>query len=199
LQAEIIVRLLKELGVIRLLKKLTTPEIWVHTAVPIIPFAGLTAKKAYILWPPLGSLNVYAAVMASVLLATLCPLLPSLISTRAAAKRWILASAIVAAVCFSGYGFLVGRYIVPANPPGKGTQYQSVGYERTQAAQIRYPGISNEALLEKVPLNDAGIEQAWTAQSVYWVRLSLFFSYVLALGSVNFAAASRRRMASLRR
>jgi hypothetical protein len=143
-------------------------------------------------------LEVFGAFFATTFVAAVGEMLPSVLRYKEQARRCIIGGFLVAFVCLSVFGFLVGRFVISVDTPDNGRQYRSVGYSRTAAAQQSFPDIPNEELLKKTPLNDAGIKEAWTSSSIDNVRWAMFLSNVIGLSSLNFAIGSARRIRSLK-
>jgi hypothetical protein len=136
-------------------------------------------------WPPLGSIELFAATIATLLILAF-GYLPSITEGKAKLRRGARRAIIVAVVAIFVYVGLLAKFVkgVPTNDYG--TQYRSIGYQRTPAALSEAPNTSDVKLLETVTLDDKGIEEAWTPFSVWIVRLGLFVSYVGGLGALSY-------------
>jgi hypothetical protein len=136
-------------------------------------------------WPPLGSVELFAAAIAT-LLITAFGYLPSLTEGKAKSKRYARWSILVSVFAIVIYVGLLAKFVKEIPTTDYGIQYRSIGYTRTPAALTKAPNTSDVQLLEIVPLDDAGIEKAWTPFSVWIVRLALFVSYVSGLGALGY-------------
>jgi len=143
-----------------------------------------------LLWPPIGSVAVYASGIATMFVG----LIGSLIKFSRRSPSSILKFSLSAAfIALCGYVILLSTYVKGVETPNNGTQYRAVGNKRTDLAKVCYPNEvspSDEELLKCGGLNEGDIERMWTASSVRLIRLSLFLSYVVVLGSLNLAAAA---------
>jgi hypothetical protein len=166
---------------------------WILT---VLPLAGyLIAKKVpsvHLVWPPLGSIEAFAAGLAMALTA-LFGRIPRLFRTKGGAKKAVVVAVLVAVVSLVAYCALLSKYVVKIETPNSGTQYRSIGSEVTPKARHMFPDEPPERILEIAGLDDADIEQMWTPSSVHRARLELFVSYLLCLAAINFAAASYAR------
>jgi len=174
---------------------------WIARGVLVLlPLAGYLpslTKNAlsapHILWPPIGSVVEYASGIATVFVG----LIGSLSKLSRRSPDMVFKAAVLAAfLALFAYGFLLSTYVKGVETPNNGTQYRTVGTERTGLAKVCYPNESNpsdEELLKCGGLNDGDIERMWTPSSVRWVRFDLFLSYVALLGSLNLAIAAAPR------
>lgn len=136
-------------------------------------------------WPPLGSVELFAAAIAT-LLITAFGYLPSLTEGKAKSKRYARWSIVLAVLAIFTYVGLLAKFVKEVPTNDYGIQYRSIGYQRMPAALAEALNTSDVELLEMVPLDDSGIEKAWTPFSVWIVRLGLFISYVGGLGALSY-------------
>jgi hypothetical protein len=136
-------------------------------------------------WPPLGSIELFAAAIATLLISAFS-YLPSTIDEKAKAKHYTTLSIRVAVIAIIIYVGLLAKFVkeVPTNIYG--IQYRSIGYQRTANALSEAPNRDDVELLKMAGLDDAGIEKAWTPFSVWIVRIGLFVSYVGGLGALSY-------------
>jgi len=134
------------------------------------------------LWPPIGSAVVYAAGIAAALVVAIGKL-PLVF--RPKSKAWFVGGLVTTLIALGFYASLLLTYVKGVDTPYNGTQYRAVGKIRTPTAERCPEHTSDEDLLKCGGLEDASIETLWTASSVRQVRLELFISYVLLLGSLN--------------
>jgi hypothetical protein len=66
----------------------------------------------------------------------------------------------------------------------------SIGYQRTEFAQLRYSGVSDVDMLQRTGPTEELIQKLWTRHSIFTVRILLWLFYTLAatcfLGVVSF-------------
>jgi hypothetical protein len=95
---------------------------------------------------------------------------------------------------FAFYVILVQAFVVRLDFTADHTyQYRSVGFRRTELGRSD-PDLKNAPAAEAVKIagtEEEAIETVWEPWSIYIVRFFLFASYVLMLGSLNFALAQR--------
>jgi hypothetical protein len=159
-----------------------------QVAVPAVPAIGCIAKL-HIIWPPLGSIEAYAATLAVAIIAVF-GVLPPKIATETSARAWAVGSALIAIMPLALYASLLVKYVKGVETPHNGTQYRTIGSQLTPLALQTYPGESPENILKQNGLTDGDIEKMWTPASVERARFELFLSYALALGLFNFARGS---------
>src|ERR1700690_1120036 len=82
----------------------------VRFAVTASPFLGLTLGHVSFLWPPLGSLQVFAAGLATVIIYFL-GLVPFQIPTKKAAGRWLVVAVAIAMCSLGFYSQLISLYV----------------------------------------------------------------------------------------
>jgi len=162
------------------------PSRLLRTVIASVPLAGEKLNLPAIVWPPLGSIEAYAARAATGIIAAFAAL-PSLIfRKKSSAKIGAAAGIIVASVSLCFYAHFLTEYVKRIDTPHNGVQYRSVGSTRTELANRNFPGASDEYILQQNGLEDADIKEMWTSASVDRARLDLFISYVLTLASFNF-------------
>lgn len=170
----------------------TKKRLW-QVAVPAVPAIGCIAKL-HIIWPPLGSIEAYAATLAVAIIAVFGAL-PSIVATETNARKWAVGSALLAIMPLALYASFLVKYVKGVETPRNGTQYRTIGSQLTSLALQTYPDESPENILEKNGLTDGDIEKMWTPMSVERARLELFLSYALSLSLFNFARASLAKAA----
>lgn len=170
-------------------------------AVLVPPAAGLVSNiaRSYTsnpaisvipaIWPPLGSIELFAAAIAT-LLITAFSYLPSQIEDRSKARRYTKMALLIAGVAVLVYVGLLAKFVKPVPTTSYGTQYRTIGFERTAKAIREEPNADDVELLQIAGLGDNGIEKAWTPRSVWVVRLGLFVSYVGGFGALSYYFAS---------
>jgi hypothetical protein len=161
-------------------------------SISILPLAGDKIQNVPIIWPPLGSVETYAAGIATATIA-LFAALPALLKTKSVATIGTVVGLFAAALSLVLYANFLLTYVKSVETPHNGTQYRTIGSQRTVRAQQLLPNDSDGQLLEQVGLTDGDIERAWTPDSVKRARLELFASYVAALASINFALGAFAR------
>jgi hypothetical protein len=162
-----------------------------------LPLIGWKLEPLPVVWPPLGSIETYAAPLAATIIAVF-GILPSVFNNNAATKKWMrigvpLAICLAIISLFAYVCFLL-TYVKGVETPNNGTQYRTVGSQRTVIAQ--HPPYSHESdaqILEIVGLTDGDIEKMWTPSSVREARLELFVTYLVGLMSINFVMGSLAR------
>lgn len=158
----------------------------VLSSVPVVG-ASLNHLSGFppILWPPLGSINFYASALATALIASV-GFYPIRSIEKGVWKRRAVFGLIVCVVSLLAYAYFLSTFVKAIETPNNGTQYRTVGSQRTEMALNRFPGATDGQLLRVAGLNDDDIEKMWTPSSVTWARLKLFLSYLFGLTSINF-------------
>ena len=176
----------------------------VRTVLSVLPLTGylpiLTNEKVQtpqILWPPIGSVVIYAAGIAAVLIWAIGEL-PKLSVKKAADRYWFAGGIAAALLSLGWYALLLIAYVKGVETPFNGLQYRTVGSVRTPVADRCTPNKTDQDLLRCGGLEDGDIEELWTPSSVYRVRFELFMSYILVLGSINVVIRSKPRDARAR-
>jgi hypothetical protein len=167
----------------------------IRGAIAVSPLAGYKLQNAPLIWPPLGGLEIYAAGLAVALIGILGAL-PSAFRTKAVAKKWIGYMVVLAFASLISYGYLFSKYVIRVDTPNNGTQYRTIGSERTALGSQAFPTESPEKILEGIRLEDADIKRVWTPSSVDHARFELFISYVASLGFINFLIGAFTRISS---
>src|SRR5579863_9602072 len=142
----------------------------VRALVATLPFAGEKIKNVPPIWPPLGSIETYGAGVATALFL-LFGAAPKLFKNKAQAKAATYAASGLAAISLVVYGGLLSRYVVGVETPKDGTQYRTVGEQRSREAIEKFPALSDAELLHKAGLEDADIERMWTRASLHQARI----------------------------
>lgn|GEM_PF-4670641 len=176
----------------------------VRTTVSVLPLIGylpvLTNEKfqtPQILWPPIGSVVVYAPGIAAVLIWAIGEL-PKLSTKKGAARYWFIGGIATALIALGCYALLLIAYVPGVPTPFNGMQYRTVGSVRTPVADRCTPNKTDQDLLRCGGLEDGDIETLWTPSSVYRIRFELFVSYILVLGSINVVISSKPKSARAR-
>ncbi len=178
-------------------RSVSRTSIGIRWAVALLPFVGYKIQSVPAMWPPIGSLAIYGASSAAALTGAFGKL-PSIFETKATAKKAALCAFAIALFALIAYGFLLSKFVKGVETPNNGVQYRTIGSQRTIEALQIFPGQSDEEILEKAGLNEGDIERMWTPSSVEHAQFGLFISYLVLLGSFNFAVGSYSR-ASARR
>lgn len=168
------------------------PSKLLRAGVALLPLAGDKIQNVPVIWPPLGSIETYAAGLATAIIAIFAAL-PVLFKTKSAAKFGAVVSLLAAVVSLTFYASFLLTYVKGVETPKGSTLYRTLGSQKTAMAEQMFPNYSDEQLLEKAGLTDADIEWAWTPESVKHARLELFISYVAGLASINFAIGAIAR------
>jgi hypothetical protein len=136
---------------------------------------------AAILYPPLGDIDGIAVT------ATIAVLLIStwVVFTRCRSSRKIhrKAPVILALGVVLGFCALVVLYVLYVRRvPVLGADLEvpvSIGYQRTEFAQLRYSGVSDVDMLQRASPTEEAIQKLWTRQSIITVRILLWSFYTL--------------------
>jgi len=143
-------------------------------------------KESAFLFPPLGTgtgIDVFLAMA----LSGLAAILPWKLSLRKRKTRTLLMCSFFLLVCFvSGYFLLSQRYVVSVPLPDGGELSVSVGSVRTPFAIQNFPGKTDAEMLMARGPYETEVQKLWTEDSIDWVRLRLFLSYLCALMLLNF-------------
>ena len=170
-------------------------SIGVRWAVALLPLVGYKTQSVPLVWPPIGSIAVFGA-SAAVAITGAFGKLPSIFETKKNAKKGMLYALTVALLALIAYSFLLSKFVKKVETPNSGVQYRTIGSQRTAEARQKFPGKSDEEVLKVAGLNDGDIERMWTPSSVQHARFGLFISYLVLLGSFNFAVGSYSRASS---
>jgi hypothetical protein len=160
--------------------------------VSALPLVGSKVINVPFVWPPLGSLETYAAVLATAIIAAI-GMVPGMVATKARAKRQFIVMVFVSAVSLICYGSFLATRVVGVETPENGKQYRTVGKVRTDLARQKFDGAPNELILKRAGLTDDAIKRMWTPDSVDNARIELFIWYLLTMGSINYALGAFAR------
>ena len=163
-----------------------------RAAVALLPLVGDKIQNVPLVWPPLGSVETYAAGVAAGVIA-LFGGLPALIKTKAIAKTGTRIGLGLSVISLFLYGYFLLSYVKGVETHGNGTLYRTIGGQRTDEALQKCHGMSDSEILEYAGLKDSDIERMWTPSSVKLARLELFLSYIACFASANFAIGAFTR------
>lgn len=166
-----------------------------RVAFAALPLIGSKLQRVPEVWPPLGSLETYAAFIASALIAA-SGFIPGLIKTKTSAKRHAIIALVVAFILLIPYGYLLATRVVGVEIGENAKLYRTVGTERTELARQKFDSLPDEEVLRGAGLDDASIKRMWTPRSVNAARIELFVSYLLAMMSINYALGAFARATS---
>ena len=158
----------------------------VRVGIAALPLAGEKIQHVPLLWPPLGSIETYAAGLAAGIIA-LFGALPALIKKKALAKTGAWIGLGLSVFSLFVYGYFLLTYVKGVETNDKGTLYRTIGSQRTDEALQKCHGMTDSEMLEYAGLKDSDIERMWTSTSVNRARFELFVSYILCFASANFA------------
>jgi len=168
--------------------------------IPLVPIIGyeiaLKVQVFPVFWPPLGPFDKYGIPLAMAIIAIIGWALPGRFK-RKRAQEWGLNVSIGLAIfaCIL-YSIACIAYVRSVNPPDVGTQYRSIGTQRSDEILKKFPGRSDEELLEIVGLEEKDIRRIWNSGSVTLARSGLFISYFFALAFSNLAIGLHLRQLS---
>jgi hypothetical protein len=176
-----------------------TPWRWIvfgllilgRIAIAVVPFFGHKAIDSHLIWPPIGSMETFAVPVAVILIGAFGAA-PELLKTKSRAKVWFAIALTVAMSFLFTYSYLQ-KYVIRVDTPFNGTQFRTIGSQRSEECLRKLPGKSDEEILEIAGLTDGDIKRMWTPDSVLDVRLELFTTYLMALASLNFALGAFSR------
>jgi membrane protein implicated in regulation of membrane protease activity len=158
-------------------------------AISSIPLAGAALQYSLfakpILWPPIGGVEIYAAPLATALVAVFGAI-PAWSKGKAATRIWLAVSIFLVLLSLIAYVYLLSTFVKEIETPDNGTQYRTIGSQRTAKAIRLFPDKSDGQILKIAGLEEDDIENMWTISSIREVRSELFFSYLLGLCSINF-------------
>jgi hypothetical protein len=160
-------------------------------AIAFVPYFGHKANDSHLIWPPIGSMETFAVPMAVILIG-LFGAAPKLFRTKSRAKLGFATALFVTVISLFLYAYLQ-RYVIRVDTPFNGTQYRTIGSQRSEECLRKLPGKSDEEILEIAGLSDGDIKRMWTPDSVFQVRLKLFTTYLIGLASLNFALGAFAR------
>jgi hypothetical protein len=161
-------------------------------AIAVVPAAGDKIRNLPLVWPPLGSIETYAAGVAVVVIGFFGAL-PVLIKTKSHAKKGAKIGLGLSLASLFIYGFFLLTYVKGVETPKNGVQYRTIGSQRTDEAEQKFPGKSDAEILQNAGLTDGDIERMWTPSSVSHARIGLFISYILCFAAANFAIGAFSR------
>jgi len=160
-------------------------------AIAVIPYFGHKAIDNHLVWPPVGSMETFAVPMAVILIGVF-GVAPELFRTKSRAKIGFVVGLFAAMSSLFFYAYLQ-RYVIRVDTPYNGTQFRTVGSQRSEECLRKLPGKSDEEILEIAGLTDGDIKRMWTQDSVFETRLELFSAYLIGLASLNFALGAFAR------
>jgi len=160
---------------------------------PAVPLVGLGVPRLPFVWPPIGSVDIFAAGIATVVIWAF-GMFPRRLRSKKSARRWAGFSLALALVSFLFYAHFLAEYVVRVETPRNGSQFRTVGSEKSTKALHDFPGESDGRLLEIAGLNDSDIEEMWTPSSVRRARFELFSSYLITLCMINLSLGAQMRL-----
>lgn len=163
----------------------------VRLGIAFVPLIGyeiaLRVQFFPVLWPPLGPLDKYGIAPATAIIAVIGWALPGRFKTKAAQEWGLNVSIGLAILAFFVYVFMLTKYVTSVETPNNGTQFRSIGTQRSAEILKKFPEKSDEELLEIVGLEEKDIRRIWDSGSVTRARTGLFISYFFALAFSNLA------------
>jgi hypothetical protein len=159
----------------------------------LLPIEGHAVKAAPAIWPPVGSIETFGTVVA-VILFVAAAAFPSMLRTKAIARKAAVASFILVAALFFFYAHLLQTYVRRVETVNDEVFYRTIGSERTEYAIKKLPGASDEELLESTTLDDQGIKRMWTPSSVDHADYSVFIAYLVTFSAANFLVGALARL-----
>ena len=149
-----------------------------------------------VFWPPLGPFDSYGIAPATAIIAMIGWVLPGRFKTKAAQEWALYLSMGLAILAFLAYVIMFMAYVRAVETPNNGTQFRSIGTQRTDEIVKKFPEKSDEELLEIVGLEEKGIRRVWNSGSVTLARSGLFISYFFTLAFSNLAIGLHLRQLS---
>jgi len=166
---------------------------WVPLAVAPVLSKFLADKiDVPFVWPPLDAGEVYLAALSSGVVAFF-GWLPARLRTKETANRHMWMAGGLSLLLLIVYGILVMKVVVAIETPHNGTQYRTIGFQRTVLAMTQFPNAPSEELIKSSGLNEGDIEKMWTPESILLAKGLLFVSYLGAIASLNFAVGAFNR------
>ena len=116
----------------------------VFVGVPIAasPFGsyivGNSTQRMPLIWPPVGSLVIYAVPLASIVIGLVGWVLPKQFSKSVNVKLRMI-SVVLVIVSLFAYFYLVEKYVKEVPTPENGVRYRTIGSERTAAVHEQFP------------------------------------------------------------
>jgi hypothetical protein len=160
-------------------------------AIAAAPYFAHKTSDSPLVWPPIGSIETFAVPMAVILIGVFGAA-PALFRTKSRAK-FGFSAALVATVGSLVFYTYLQKYVIRIDTPFNGTQYRTIGSQRSDECLRKLPGKSDEEILEIAGLSDGDIKRMWTPNSVFEVRLELFIAYLMGLASLNFTLGALAR------
>ncbi len=161
------------------------------SAVPVVgpPLLGACAPDlaafSQNLYPPLGDFQQLALgftvallLAVTVVIYGLCPI------AQGRRRRVYIILAIVSLLVGSFFLALCDLYVIRVVTGSKQEIVLSIGYQRADWVQRKFPNASDETLLEKRGPWEKQIHALWTPSSVAVVRVLLWFTYTLFLAGL---------------
>jgi hypothetical protein len=161
-----------------------------------LPLVGLAMPENHqpvVVFPPLGGMNHLLEPTASILIFASGMLAANLRKKRSPSAKY-RRGFLFAAIGVVLYTIFVLSFVVRIDLPDHTYQYRSVGFRRTELGRS-HPDLKNAPDAQAVKVvgtEEEAIETVWEPWSIHIVRFSLFCSYVLMLGSLNFAFGAEK-------
>ncbi len=158
------------------------------TGFPLVGLAMPKNGQTAAVFPPLGGMNHLLEPVASLLILASGILAANLRKRRSSSAKF-RSGFFVAAVGVVLYVIFVLSFVVRIDFPDHTYQYRSVGFRRTELGRID-PDLKDAPAALAIQIagtDEAAIEGVWEPWSIDVARFLLFASYVLMLGSLNFA------------
>jgi hypothetical protein len=158
------------------------------TGFPLVGLAMPENHQTAAVFPPLGGMNHLLEPVASLLILASGILAANLRKRRSPSAKF-RRGFFVAAVGVALYVIFVLFFVVRIDFPDHTYQYRSVGFRRTELGRYD-PDLKNAPAAHAVKVvgtEEEAIETVWEPWSIDVARFLLFASYVLMLGSLNFA------------
>ena len=161
---------------------------FVISFVPLIGYyVALKVDLFPALWPPLGAFDKFGAPATTFVIAVIGWAGPEMFKTAEVLEKARSRSIKFGIVLFLVYAGLLIAFVKPVETQGRGTQFRSIGFQRSAQAKAKFPHDSAGELLEKVGLEDKDIDRAWTPASVTSTRFALASTLFLVLALFNLA------------
>jgi hypothetical protein len=156
----------------------------VQWAVCAIPLGGrfLQSQSAFA-FPPLGA-DKGITVFLTIAFVGLAAILPWTFPKKHL-KTTMLFCVLSGVLSTVSYLVLSEKYIVVVPIPDRGNISISVGTVRTEFANRYFEGQTDVEMLESRGPYDIEVKKLWTEDSILWVRIRLFLSYLAAFMCLN--------------
>jgi hypothetical protein len=164
----------------------------------LVIFLHKTEPNASLIFPPLGTVDVYVLPTTLVFIALSSIFAWNIRSIKKAmVALWVSACLFVGSIIF--LAALTQLYVVSVDVPVQNrTIHRTVGSERTEFAKKWFDDKTDSEMLKEHGLSESDISELWTRSSLLMTRLAIFIACLFAFSSLNFGIGAFARAQELR-